>query len=252
MAQLEFYDGIQWKSYYYTATIGAIFVLIIILLLTAHVLYHYIRIFHRSRDNGKDQTKQPYWVFFACGIIGIYVCLNWIFVRANIFTTESAENWTMIQCSISHGTCFLLLATSQLLMYFLFIYRIKISFAGTHYEYSSKVYRILYISIIVTLIIQIIIFFPSAIGGQHVLWYFDEEKTVLWCDLDGDESYTEQLGDSGQVRLIFILVNAVYVMVYRIVYDLILSYMFTKRYPFLYQYTLSWSCHSFHEFTTAH
>ena len=224
---LPFVESIDESIYYYLATIGSLVAFIVILCILLNTIYHYVKMFYKqeSGEINDNQSKLPYHIFFIINIFSLWACIDAAFIRSNIFTAETIDKFTHDRCNISHLIVFILLSIEQMALYSHLLIRIQISFQDSIYAYSSKTYKSLYISMVVIVIISMILpFFSITTHAQYALYYFDSNRKLIWCDvLAGDQYF-----DGNDSRRIFAIISGLFVLLYSIIYDVILLYMFTK------------------------
>ena len=174
----------------------------------------------------------PYYIFFLTSSVTFFACLDWGFFRSNLITKESPHNFSYSRCIATYMMSIPLLAIGQAAMFFLFIYRMQISFKATTYEYPRKIYFILYIILLICLLFQICFASMAILIGdaQYALYYFDDDRSMIWCDVLGEGSYSDQ--DKSDIRRTIAFLNGIYLLLYNVGYDALFAYMFTRK---LYQ-----------------
>jgi len=151
-------------------------------------------------------------------------------LRSDLLLGQSSEWFTDWKCEWFQLSSYGLVALQQLLIYFVFIYRVQISFEGTVYQYPRRLYRALYLSLCVSFFVVVPVIVLSCYSGngvEYVLYYFDHSGYV-WCDILVDD---HRYSLSGRVdpKRIFFVSGIVFSIVCLIFFDVVSLYLFTAR-----------------------
>ena len=86
----EFVDVSVDAIYYYISAYTSLVSMVLITLCLVNILYHYRKIFHPSKlsDNKKSnaQNKLNYILYFLLAGVGLFICIQYGFVRRNRLT----------------------------------------------------------------------------------------------------------------------------------------------------------------------
>ena len=163
-------------GYFYASSIGSIVVLILIISLFVHILYHYLKIFH-SKQSNKDETRADhnkliYILFLLLLTSTMIMCVVDGFVRSNYWSNIPLSDYGKAICYASYYADITMLQFHQFIMYALFIYRIQIVFQDTVYEYSLNTFRALYSLLIFGYLAVATIVFVGHKYSSFTVYYF--------------------------------------------------------------------------------
>ena len=162
---------------YYTSSIGGFIGIFICGVLLIHVGKHYYHKFystaniHKQSDNQRKE-KILLNLFIVYLVSSFIICILYAFIRSNTFTQIDVSSWTIAQCAIGYYGSFGLVIFNKLtIMYPIFLYRIKLAFQGTAYQYPSWVFKTFWIILVIQCIIfQILFFYGAVIGIKTSQW----------------------------------------------------------------------------------
>eukprot|EP01083_Nonionella_stella_P181251 648556_1 len=205
--------------YYYVCIAGSIFTLVTASITVGHIIYHYVNIFHKS-GNMTNKRRTPYVLFILLSFTALYISCVFAFVRANIFNSYSAEQYSYSLCMFGIYSVWFLFIIYFPALYSLFIYRIQLGFAETIYEYPKRMVKLFYATVFTSFILVSASFVYSASGDHYVVEQF-EGTTQLFCSRDEDkDSHTKSvIVDAFSIAFIVLL----------IIFNSLTLYLFTKR-----------------------
>ena len=116
------------------------------IILLFHVLYHYRKLF--CKTDKVNQNKSGYILVIIYIILSFCTISGFACLRSNMFTLLPISSFTTFQATISYFWIFIFFGNSYVLLWIIFIHRIRIIFNGSAYAYKPYIFRILYFSII--------------------------------------------------------------------------------------------------------
>ena len=159
--------------------------------LTLHFMFAMLS-HKQSVSSGKKNNKRSVSVFQAtCGLIMIAGALELILTLPYfIFQVGYPNSYSMIETSIGFATSLLHTFNFALIAIF-FIYRLKLSLKGSIFEYSEKLYKILFVIVFIVTFVSVIFVTIVRINRIYQIlnntveidkWYFNPltfEQTLL-------------------------------------------------------------------------
>lgn len=211
--------------YYYVSAYSSIVALILISLCCINIGYHYYRIFH---SKGKErQSKLNYVLYFVMCGLGLFISIQYGFVRTNRISNQPASSISIVQCSFGFYSSFAAIVLVSAVKYALMIHRVREAFKGSSFEYSNRTYWALNIPLIIIVCGPLVVLPLTASDTRFVFEYIpsDGEELVYCAATSIDGTYHFRHSFKAIVDLIATVIFVVGV----VIYDFILLYMFTKN-----------------------
>ena len=129
-------------------------------------------------------NKSIYYLAFIYLLSGLFVLSFISFIRSNVITNISISNFTIKQCETGFYGVFTSIFINRSLLYLILLYRIKLVFQDSTYEYSSTLLQILFACIISYCIISIILLFW--VDPTHWNLHTNSQWNLIYCSRDDD------------------------------------------------------------------
>ena len=158
---------------FYSGTIASIAGLIVGAALLCQLCFNYHQLFYK--DTSTKQRKTGYHLTIVYLLLAIMICIAHIFFRTNIGTGMDRSSYTSTQCAIGWGIYWYSVLLWGISMSIIFLYRIKVIFRDTIYEYKPYIYNLFYA------FISLIVVFYSAYYGWIIYnnqWVVSYPKNV--------------------------------------------------------------------------
>eukprot|EP01084_Bolivina_argentea_P269682 458380_1 len=172
-------DQINWSktdiSFLQFGSACGLFGCVVSIILTVHVVYNYI-------SSASKQPYYTYWLVITHLITAFIVCIVYAFIRNNLFTQISSSEFNTFQCTVSIFGSYAVMMINRYVNYVLFVYRIKIVFKDTVYDYNHKIYIAYYIVPPIIGITQYLIVILS-VNLQNMALIGNETNSFLFCSL---------------------------------------------------------------------
>ncbi len=216
---LELVDASPHRVHYYSSSLGSLVVFAVTCYTFSQTLYH----FYRNKRNAaaKRTDDRVYHLFFFSCIGTMYICMQYAFGRSNLITQQLPHSFTHLQCSIAHWSQHSIAVLSIDVTFALFIYRFKNVFERSAHAISKRTITALYAGLIVVSLLVLLCLVATASDIKFVLYYFDSNNNV-YCDSNGTKS-----GSPRREKIIKLGMALFFLL--QIAYNVILSYIFTKR-----------------------
>ena len=203
---------------FYISFLGTIVGTIACVILLLNVSYHYSQLFCKKEKSDQDRTGYILVILYI--ILVILLVVGFACLRSNMFTLYPVESFTKSQATISYFWIFILFGNSYVILWIIFIHRIRIIFSGSLYAYKPYVFRLMYIYIFFG---QLFWFITSFLDYQQVLCWklFAFKNTYL-----GYPVYvlTRDFRETGQFSRVSLFVF----ILYGTAINIVLLYMFTS------------------------
>eukprot|EP01084_Bolivina_argentea_P296845 511314_1 len=203
--------SISFIGYYYSLMVGCIISIIATIFMSLKTAHSFMK-----QRNVKNLKPLSYILFGILCTLILWTSFCFLFIKANIFTTQSASTYTLLQCNIGyygiHASTWLI----QIIMYSLFIYRLHIVFENTPYAYSRCTFITLCSILFVGLFLSVLF---MCLGSSELIlsvWRFGNTNQ-LYCD-----SYEGE-------AVFFVTLSFGTFILWQFGYGIVLLYMFTKR-----------------------
>eukprot|EP01084_Bolivina_argentea_P173030 299691_1 len=193
----------------YTASIGAIVGSVIATVLLCHLVYHYQILSRKKRFH-----KTAYILVIIYVSLGCLQVFSLLFIRTNIVTRISADQFTLAQCAIGFILNWFGTFSAVSMLYIIFIHRISMSFHRSAYKYHSNIINTLYF-------ISILFFFVAS--ALRLFAYLSEPNWSL-VQPEGFNLYYCRNKVTVSLRPVSITLA-----IYTITMSAVLTYMFISR-----------------------
>eukprot|EP01084_Bolivina_argentea_P218473 370743_1 len=165
------------------ASIGNIIALILNTALLSNLLYHYNTTFRTSSLSRSTlrPNKSAYILVILYLSFGLIQMCSLLFIRTNVFTRISADQFTPLQCRIGFSLNWFGIFGSVSMLYVVFIDRIYIVFKRSIYEYKRYCFTILYCIIITFVCVTAMLRIHEYINEPVLTLIFDKTNCILFC-----------------------------------------------------------------------
>ena len=140
------------KYIMYLGLIGASLSLTTSLILLCHVSYHYYNHIWKQKQ---DSSKYGYILLFTFFIASTITSLCNLLIRTNFITHINPSQFTQLQCKIGYLLFYFAGSITTASLYLMLLYRIKVIFKGSIFEYEPYIFKIYYFIIFMDIFIFI-------------------------------------------------------------------------------------------------
>eukprot|EP01083_Nonionella_stella_P011896 33727_1 len=131
---------------FFLSPIGGLLGSIVTTLLLFHTTKQFYIIYQthavsKTEIDNRNKQLHVYGLLIAYLTFSILVCVEWAFTRNNFFT---ASSFTALRCAIGFYGCYILFTINKILLYCLFLHRLRLIFSHGTFRYPPMLYRVLY------------------------------------------------------------------------------------------------------------
>ena len=205
----------------YTSTIGATLACIISSILLYNVIYNYLKL---NKQKQSSSIKISYFLESGYLISSALASFFYAFVRTNVITRISMDQFTTLQCSISYVMSYNMYCISDCIFYTIYIWRIDKSLKDTAFGYHRYILYTFFVMIAIPILIVC-----SAVSYDALVipkWVLLENNGIGIC---ANQAISSSMADN---RLSFSLIVGYLLFVYSILFKSIgngaLLFMFTR------------------------
>eukprot|EP01084_Bolivina_argentea_P052595 96611_1 len=203
----------------YISSIGSVIAIIVITIAFINILYHYFKIFNNQTADCQNMDKTNFILFFIICILSLFLCIQYAFVRRNVFTQQIPSTFTHTQCAFGFYGSFAVLLVFQSFIFYIMLYRIRLAFNNTTFRYSNKIFLILGIPLIIIILICLTGLFATVHETYYVLEYFGNRNNIF-CGVTANKN--SNMWNYHRAAVILDICAQTF-------YDFVLLYMFTNR-----------------------
>ena len=134
-------------------------------------------------DNHAKRQQRVYVLLILYLVCSLLACITYTFIRTNTFTFQS---FTKLQCAFGFYFGYSVWCISKMLMYIIFLYRLRMAFHRSPYQYSPCFYNFMYSYIIILPIAGFVIFLiANSLLQDHWVLLHNQYTYQVWCTADG-------------------------------------------------------------------
>ena len=174
--------------------------------------HFYINVIKAGQHND-DINKVIYYLAFIFLLSSIIILSCIAFIRTNVLTNVSIYNYTITQCQIGFYGTYTFLFINKTFIYLILLYRIKLVFQNSMYQYSSITLQLLLGSILFCFITAIILLYwvPATHYNLNT-----NSNGLVYCSRD-DDFHPVILG------------HKIFVAIINEIFNIIFMYMFISK-----------------------
>ena len=180
-------DHLYWGAMLFIGYASSIISVIVCISISCNLIYVHFQTYHN--DTNQDQPhngggRHSHLLKIAYCIASVITCSTHIFFRTNLITQLSIPTYRDAhQCSIGWALFNIFYFAMGYLLSLIFLYRVKVIFEGSTFQYSSWVFKAFHGIFIFLIIVYIMCLSLFSYRGHWVL-YKDAETNIFYCDFD--------------------------------------------------------------------